>query len=323
MIRRVMVLPINADHPQLGMLSAFRSFFPGVEEFDFLSMERKGVPHKIINEALLARAQAFKPDWIFCQLQETGVIEPETLERLTRLAIVTHWTGDLRREISPYMAGTCRSTHLTFASSKGQLAAFRAEGAPRAEYLQIGLDVQEDLLGFPEWEPSFRVPDVVFCGSNYGSIFPGTQQREEAVRALHLAGIDVGVVGNGWPKGYPIVGRCGVKEQHHVWRRAKVALNINNFNDVDGYYSDRQLISMASGTPVVCFEIPGLKDEFVDGEHCLMYRDTDTLIRRVSSLLRDDKLRQTIGRQGRQIVMREHTWNNRIAQALAIVEGLR
>jgi glycosyltransferase involved in cell wall biosynthesis len=236
--------------------------------------------------------------------------------------VVTHWTGDARPSVSPYLASICKATHVTFASSFGGLEQFKAAGARRAEYLQIGLDWAEDVMGEPDWVPPFRVPDVVFVGGYY-SHFPGAAQRVEAVRALQEAGIDVGIVGGAWPAGFPVVGKCEVKQQHHVWKRAKVALNVNNFNNIVGYYSDRQLIAMASGTPVVCYAIPGLGLEFEHGKHMLSYRTNEELVSAVKMLLSDEATARRIGRAGRAEVIKNHTWFNRILQAIPIVEEIQ
>jgi hypothetical protein len=209
---------------------------------------------------------------------------------------------------------------VTFNSSVGQATLFRQAGASEVQYCQIGVDWEEDVLGLPKWTPPFRVPEVVLCGNYYGKTFPGTGDREDAVRRLEREGIDVGIVGTGWPKGFPVVGQCGVKQQHHVWKRAKVGLNINHFNAIELYYSDRQLISMASGTPVVCRHVPGLEREFVHGTHCLWYEDPADVVPHVQSLLGSEERRRWLGARGREVVLRGHTWWSRILGVLPTIE---
>jgi spore maturation protein CgeB len=185
------------------------------------------------------------------------------------------------------------------------------------------VDWHEDVLALPSWDPPFRVPDVVFCGNYYGSTFPGTGERASAIRSLWDAGIAVGVVGVGWPSDFPVVGRCGVKQQAHIYRKAKVALSINNFNSIELYYSDRQLIAMASGTPVVCKYVPGLEREFDNGSDCLWFRETPELIAHVKTLLENPEGRRRLGAAGRARIQRSHTWWHRILEVLPIVEHLR
>lgn len=327
MIRKVMVSVINYDHPQIGQLQAFNSVFgrENTLDFDYVKLaERHGVDET--NALFVKNAVAFQPDWIWLQLQMTKILKPETITevraRLPR-AVISHWMGDCRATVDPYLADACKVTHLTLVSNVGHLPMYFASGAKRVRYCQIGLDWDEDVMGQPEWTPPFRVPEVVLLGNHYGSAYPGTPQREEAVRTLIEAGVDAGVVGSGWPAWARTAGHCHVKQQYHVWTRAKVGLCVNNFNDVELHYSDRQIISMASGTPIVAYEVPGLRREFEDGEHCLMYKTQDQLVSAVKRLLESESLRRRIGQAGRAKVMRDHTWWNRILDVLPVVEEIR
>ncbi len=324
---RILLAVINADHPQRGMRQAFEGLFgaPNVREFDYLKMTREGSTVPQINRVFVENAEMWKPDWIFLQVQETNILSPDSLDQIRRLVpgvTITHWTGDCRKQVSPYLAEICRATDVTFLSSTGQLPMFEQAGARVARYLQIAVDWEEDVLGVPDWTPPFKVPDVVFCANLYGDNFPGSRDRLEAVRALGHGGIDIGVVGNGWPSDVPVIGKCHVKEQHHVWKRAKVALNVNNFNDIERYYSDRQLIAMASGTPLVCRYVPKLEYEFLPDE-CVWYMTPEELVAQVRKLLSDEALREGIGTRGRTAVMERHTWWNRIGGAFGVVEGIR
>ncbi len=310
------------------MIHAFAKLFGGshIQHFDYLQEQRDGRSIPEINARFIRAAWEFKPDWMFFQFQETGVIQASTLDEIKKLlpnVPLTHWMGDCRQTVSPYLASICRSADLTLISSVGQMNIFMAAGAKEVRYLQIGLDWDEDVMGIPAWAPPFRVPSVVFCGGYYGSTYPGTVDRVRAIQVLRGHGIDVGIVGNGWPEGFPVVGTCGVKQQHHVWKRARVALNVNHFNDIDHYYSDRQIISMASGTPLVCKYIPGLESEFEHGKHCLWYQDEPELVRHVQTLLSDPGLAQRIGQAGKEEVLRNHTWESRIRDLLPDIERLR
>lgn len=328
MIERVLLATINADHPQRGMVDGFQKVFgvANVYNYDYLARERDGLPRLRIQAEIIAAAQEVRPDWMWLQLQDIGAIRAQTLHGIRQAlprTVLSHWMGDCRSSISPYLASICRATHLTLLSNVGQIGAFMAAGAARARYLQIGLDWEEDVLGQPPWEPPFRVPEVVFCGGFYGAAFPGTGDRLAAARALVGAGIDFGVVSqSGWPEGIPVVGTCHVKQQHHVWRKASVCLNVNHFNDIELYYSDRQLIAMVSGNPLICAYVPGLEREFVNGEHCLWYRTAGELVSHARALLSDPGLRKRIGAAGRALVKARHTWEYRIRDVLPEIEAI-
>lgn len=327
-VGRVFLSTINFDHLQAGILHDFAKFFgtANIQHFDYLQEQRNGKSISEVNERFIMAARNWNPEWIFLQVQETNVLHAGSLARLKKIlpkCVISHWMGDCRKTVSPYLASICREAHLSLISSVGQTGLFMEAGAKEVRYLQIGLDWEEDVLGIPPWTPPFRIPDVVFCGGYYGDLYPGTVEREHGVMALKNAGIDIGIIGNGWPGGYPVIGTCGVKQQHHVWKRCKVALNINNFNDIQSYYSDRQIISMASGKPLVCKYIPGLENEFEHGKHCLWYYDEAELVRHVRTLLADPGLCQRIGQAGREEVLKNHTWTARIKDVISDVERIK
>lgn len=328
MIKKVLLATINHDHPQHGLTSAFTGVFgsPNVEDFDYCELQRQGIPIPAINQMFLDLALRQKPDLVFMQLQETNIIKAETLLSMKArmpYVVLVHWTGDMRRVVTDYLSSICKATDLTLASSVGQLGAFREAGARRAEYMQIAADFKEDLMGFPFWEPPFRVPEVVLCGNYYGDAFPGTVEREEVVLRLMNAGIDVGIVGSGWSSRWPVAGTCGVKQQHHIWRRARVALNVNHFNHIERYYSDRQLISMAAGTPLVCWQVPALELEFRQFEHCIMVKKAEDFEVHVKTLLADPEKAAAMGKNGRAEIFRNHTWFSRISNLIPQVEAIQ
>jgi hypothetical protein len=326
MIRRVMMAPLS---PQCGYPLAFRGIWgaENVGEFDYLTRQRSGLSRGEVNGEFVHVVTQFKPDWLWTQLQETAVIAPEALWEVRRAlpkTVVTTWTGDIRAEVPPLLSTICPAVHAVFISSIGHIPIYRAAGAPVCEYLQIGLDWEEDVLGKPDWEPSFRIPDVVFLANFYGDSFPdGTGQRMHAVYTLKEAGIDIGVVGSGWPTFCNPVGACHLKKSYHVYRHAKVALSVNHFNNIEGYWSDRHLMAMASGTPLVSKYIPGLEREFENGKDLFWFKSDSEMIAQVKELLGNEGLRREIGRNGRAKMIRGHSWYSRILGILPTIERIR
>lgn len=331
MIQRVLMTTINASHPQRGMLHAFGSLFD-VRHFDYLEMQRRGAdPRKVSDEFFdyakrLVHLEGWVPDLVFMQLQNTNIIQADAIEELKRMlprCVLAHWMGDLRPEVSDYLSSICKVTHLSYIAAAGQQNLFMQAGAREVHYLNIGLDWHEDVMANRNYVPPFRVPDVVMCGNYYGAIFPGTPQREGAIRALMAEGIDVGVVGNGWPADCNRIGECHVKEQMGVWTRAKVCLSISNFNEIPRYWSDRLLIALCSGTPVVTYYVPEMEFEFQHGVHCLYFHNNQELIYQVKAVLKEPGMGKRIGEDGRAEVLRNHTWFSRVFQILSHVERIQ
>jgi glycosyl transferase family 1 len=325
MIRKVMTVTINYDHPQWGMQHAFSSLFEHTD-FDYLALQRASTSIDDIGRRFVEMACSFKPDWIWGQYQNTAVIQADVLSEIRRQlpqCVLTSWMGDCRATVSDYLASICKVTHASFIAAAGQRNLFQAAGAEEVHYVQCGIDWHEDFLEAMAYTPPFRVPQVVMIGNHYGPSFPGTPDRERAMRALRDAGFDMGVVGMGWPGDIPTAGQCHVKEQIGVWKRARVGVSISHFNDIPLYYSDRQLISMLSGTPIVCRRVPQLEEEFEDGVQCLFFDDPDELVENVQWLLKNPVEAKRIGEAGRAEVLRSHTWFARIFQLLPIIERLQ
>lgn len=325
---KVLAAPLNVTHKQEGQLDGLRKVFgeSHVVDFDFWAMKEAKVSRDKINGELFHLAMDFKPDWIWLQIQGTAVIDAAQVEILKDAlphCVITHWMGDIRERVLDSLAAMCRVCDATLISSVGQIPMFQAAGAKRVEYVQIGLDHKADILGEPAWEPPFEVPPVVFIGNYYANVFAeGTTERIEAIRFLVDNGIPIGVVGAGWPKDIPVIGRCHPKQQHHVYKRAKVALSINHFNAIERYYSDRFLIALASGTPVVARRVPGIEEEFTDTE-CMFWRTHEELLGCVTTLLEDSTIGGAIGRWGQQKAITEHTWEARFRELAPKIEAWR
>jgi len=331
-VRNVLLLPLNYDHIQHGMIDGFRRVFGGdnIAVFDYMCAADRPLGSKTrtveqVQTDFIEYVGQRKPDLVFMQLQETNIMTSGAIAAARTASpktVFVHWTGDYRPVISDYLQSICRVTDMTFVSSVGQLADFTLAGAVDVNYMQIGIDWEADVLGIPAWEPPFAVPEIVFCGSHYpdGPWATGTQQRLADIRALEREGYDIGVVGRGWPDDIPVIGECTVKQQHHVYARAKVVLSVSHENAVDRYYSDRLLIAMASGTATVARRFPGLEDDFPDGV-LPSYDDETELFEIVSDMRAIEEWRKVVGLSQRAYVRMTASWFSRITnQLLPMVE---
>lgn len=230
-ITRVLVVPLNYSHHQEGQVEAFEAIFgrPNVREFDYWGKHRGGLSPSEISFELYSAAVEFRPDWIWMQLQDSHVILPSVLGNIRRAlpeTLITHWMGDVRETVSDYLAAVCHETHATLVSSVGQQALYHDRGARHVHYVQIGLD-PVDVNPDARWtlsDAQLPVPEIVFCGGYYGSTFArGSAERLSAVRRLQaeFGRARFGVYGTGWPDDVATVGRCHVKQQAHLYRKAR------------------------------------------------------------------------------------------------------
>jgi len=319
---------LNSRRPQRGMEHAFRGIFgaDNVAIYDPMERRRQRANDAAVTEEFVTIATAHRPDWIWLQVHDTGSIPPEAVMQVRKAlpgCVITTFMGDFRDQVGVNMAAVVRVCHLTLISSQAQLQLFLDAGAPRVQYCPIAADWEEDILGEPDWEPNFRVPDVVFCGSNYGETFPGAKDREEAARALVTAGIDFGIVGKGWKGDIPVVGRCERHQQISVYRRSKVILSINNFNEARRYYSNRLFVALSSGRPVVCRRVPGIEEDLSDEGNCALYTTPEELVQAVKDFISDPSTRERVGAAGRMLVLSRHTWFQRVLHVMARVERIQ
>ena len=271
-----------------------------VDSYDYLEKLRAG--EVAIERDFIEWVGHYQPELVWMNLQDAGVITAEVVEAARARAPKTRfvqWIGDYHPVISPRIASTAKACNTTLVSSAGQIRDFFRAGARDVLYCQVAVDWTNDVHGWPSWTPPFRVPDVVFVGNCYldGPWSKGTEERLGAVRVLQDLGVDFGVIGSGWPKGVPVIGMCTVDQQASVYRLAKVVINVNHANDVERYYSDRMLIGMASGTPVVARHVPGLDAEFDRGTDLFWYETDDELRAAVRFLL--DPLNSGLAQIGR------------------------
>jgi len=326
-IERIFTSVLMGDEPKIGVIQAFQGIFgiQNVRIYDFMKDFRNGVPKEDVNEEFYREVLKVQPDWIWLQVHDTDVLQVETFERIKGEfphLVISHWMGDMRRSISAYLSSICQTAHLTLISNVGQAEDFKKAGARRVEYCPVALDWDYDVQGQAPWDKECPRADVIFCGNQYVGSFPGARERAEAILALVNAGIDIKVVGSGWESWVPVIYSTKRCQQYHIYREGKIALSINNFNDIERYYSNRMFVALASGKPVVAQYVPGMEKDFTLDENCLWYKKPAELVQAVKRLLDDEALRKRIGANGRALAIQRHTWFNRIFGLLPIIEEI-
>lgn len=80
--------------------------------------------------------------------------------------------------------------------------------------------------------------------------------------------------------------------------------------------------AMANGRPVVAFNVGGIPDWLIDGQNGYLVpaRDVDQLAARLDLLLRDPERANRMGRNGRQYVLQNYTYDNHLSRLMSILE---
>lgn len=89
------------------------------------------------------------------------------------------------------------------------------------------------------------------------------------------------------------------------------------------YVSDRLFEAIGRGSPLIFPRVPGIEDHlgFVDGEHCAFYEyaDFDQIRELIDRYVDDQDEARAMAKRGQTFVRAHHTYDKRLAEALAIM----
>jgi spore maturation protein CgeB len=193
----------------------------------------------------------------------------------------------------------------------------RGRGA-NAEFMNIGFSTG---VFCPEGEKRLFTPEVVFLGNNYPDRFPRSSQRARIVANLRDRYRErFAVHGTGWgERDYWL----SEEEEAAAYRVCKIALNINHYDLVPKFTSDRLFRCMGSGAFCISNYYPGIEEDFEIGNHLVVYRDEAEIPLLIDKYLADDETRKAIASAGCRHVHANHTWDNRMDQIKGFLSKYR
>lgn len=306
--------------PQRGDGYEYVNFLPAlaalgheVELFD--SFDRRGyVDFADLNQRLLDRVIAFRPDVVFCVLMNYEVWS-ETLDiiRAGSPAIVVNWGTDDSwkfHQVSRFLI-----PHLDFHVTTDKGAAGWAGGAGFANVLRSQWAASPAQLREPL--PSGQCTyDVSFIGNLYGD-------RRAWIEGLRARGVHVTTFGHGSDGG--VVAAPDIPDIH---RKSRISLN---FSD-SGLQLDGIRLKRSRQIKARVFEVPGagsvlltqaadgLSDYFRIGDEIDTFDRPDGLAEKIKFYLANPDVRDRLARAGQQRVVAEHTYDRRFRDLLAYVQ---
>jgi|2_EtaG_2_1085320.scaffolds.fasta_scaffold09006_4 spore maturation protein CgeB len=321
--QKVLYLPLNnLIVKQTGMEKAFRDLGFNLCSFDFFLAGKLG-NHQLANSLFLQVVRDFKPDWIHMQLQFSNVMEVSTLKTIRKEnpnIIMTNWTGDVRNEAMENFVKMAPFMDKSLISSEGQLSLYRDAGCKNLEYWQIGVD-PESFYILPElvkqkWKKDYN-QKVSFCAGhkpNY-QMFPGSIERYQVANGiLKKYGNKIfGLYGPGWPNNMSR-GPVTYYEQLQVYNTSEIVLSINKYNDLQKYFSDRQLVSMACGPLVISRYIPHMETFFENEKHLVWYKTIPECMSKIDYYLKNPQKAKEIGLRGAKYVIEKHSYLERLKE---------
>jgi spore maturation protein CgeB len=271
-----------------------------------------------INRELVKLAAQTRPDIVLI----TGGhrITQKALRSLSGLkARVVLWTTDAPRA-SDMMFTTAPLYHHLFCQGTEYMDVFRQMGLASAEWLPMACDPEVHRRVEVPGEEKLRFgSDVVFVGSYY----PQRAELLQAVFRHHPA-----LWGPGWdvlPPTSPL--RTCIRDAHtrpDIWTKiysaSKIVLSIH-YRDPERRFpvhqvSPRVFEAMACGAFVLTDRQKDALVLFRDGYHLATFSDEADLDRKIAYYLEHADERERIAAAGRQEVLENHTYENRLRRLL-------
>jgi len=315
----------NAQANVYGMTSAYKRVAT-VDTFDYRTCAAQH-GKQIMNDALIGAARRFKPDFI--HLGKCESVTGAGLEAIRKLipdVIIIHFFGDYRDQVIPWVADIGRAADRTVMQiDRGPLVeAYEKAGCKNIAFWPAGTDAS---LYAPTDAP--KDYDAIFMGTlgRGPDRFPWYDGREQLAGALADANVRLHVFGNGWDamarhKNITHHKYVGSKGFSDACSRAKVALGYGT-EKVPSYTSwPRVLNTMACGCFFITRWFPNIDQIFTNKKHLVWFRFIKQAVNMTKHYIVNDEARERIAQAGRQEVLANHTWDNRIARMLEYA-GLR
>lgn len=300
------LLRITLDGEEAPQFTISKSFEKAFDMVQHIWWHRFYNDRKRLNQMVRDELNSGKYDVVFMQLQEGGVIFPETLEGVD--IPVFNWTGDVRQDVS-YFTPIGKQT-ITLFSNYTDVEKMRELGF-RADYLQTGYDHAH----YYETN-THRLNKIVFIANNYHHhTFAQSKLREDMVKYMYKRFPEYFEVwGQNWQNVHPDFRPTRSKdEERQIYNRSLIAINIPHIN-CSRYYSDRQLRAMACGCLVMSQEYPENEYEFKKGVHFDAWNTFEELGDKCWEhiLNRDETMK--IGKQAAEYVRNNCLWDHRMAE---------
>lgn len=322
---KVLYLPLNAGgNVQEGMYSAWNDLpYVKMQVFDFYNLYESTQNKQFVNNKFVETISEFQPDLTCMQLQMTNVISPESIKlakiKTNNKCIFTNWSGDVRNTAAKEIINISNVVDYTFISSTGQIDLYKNAGGKNINYWQIGYDHRKF---FPLKNKEFKY-DLVFAGNAYGNTFTDSKKRLDIILELkkHFNN-KFKIFGGGYSKEFGGVESIPFNELNNAYNNSRCVLSISNYNDISHYFSDRLLISLASGRPTISYRFPNYESYFSDNCDIFIANSSKEIIDKVEFCINNPDIADNIGINGANKVKAEHTYKSRVIELLKLV-GLR
>ena len=275
-----------------------------------------------INREMVSLALKTKPD--IAIITGGHRITASTIRTLKNNGICTVlWTIDAPLNFQPIIDVAPFYDHI-FCQGTEAIELLDQEGIQGAQWLPMACDPNEHRpVELSAEEKKHYGNDVVFVGSYYSN-------RVELFE--NLSDFDFGIWGPGWEKleVKSKLRRC-IKGSHtppsewlKIYSASKIIL-VTHYQDPEERFpvyqaSPRVFEAMACGAFVILDNQRDVFSLFKDGEHLIRFDNPGEVAKKIKYYLDHSEERERIALQGREEVLKNHTYEHRIEKLLSVVE---
>ncbi len=258
-------------------------------------------------------ASIYKPDIIFST--KAHKISLKNMEWSKERFTTIMWYFDIRVPIEQRILDRAKRVDLFYITNYGQIPQF-IQKKVNAKYLTHAC-----ITDFNPKTGSYNY-EVSFIGNNNTT---GPGMREEL---LNLIGshFDLHVFGARWSsKNFISHPRIFNEEYANVCTRSKIVIDIKSFDyclDVEGYFSDRTPLTLGFGGFLLSQYTPGVDQMYKDRKHLVYFKTPEEAISLIEYYLHHEDERKQIAEQGKEYILKNHTYLKRVEQIIQDVEQI-
>lgn len=312
------LVPPNGYNGNTFQNAFFDNGFVDYRMFDY-QLERFQYGIEGMRRKLVQQAEAYRPELIFLHVQNSELLDIETVKKLSSVGFTVLYTYDVRSkektewmyELAPHLGLVC------FACEEDVLHC-KSLGMSNCFVLQSSADMDV----YKQYPIIKSGGKISFVGTNYIDTnldFPLSKERTDMVGILEKDYPDnFKAYGIGWKESK----LTNPQQEVNIYNNSVIAINQNNF-DRENYTSDRLWRIMASGTFCLTKHFKGIESIFQNGVHLSWWEDFDQLRWQLKYYLENEKQRERIAAFGSKFVRNNHSWSDRIKQLMNVVERQR
>ena len=246
-----------------------------------------------VNIANICASRKLEPDFLIFVEGGNMNILPTDFEELN---FPKYWWGiDTHNDYKKHLLISRLFDH-SFIAQKDFVYKLQSDGIKNSSWFP---------LAFPETlakkGQNFRDLDIAYVGSTNWSLYPERAKFLEAIR-MNFDNI--------------FIGRATSEDMIQIYSKAHIVFNFSPMNDINMRFFE----AMGSGALFLTNKIyeNGIDDIFNENDEFLVYENTDDLMKKINSLLKNTSELNRIATNGKNKVLANHTYRERAREIIEI-----